>query len=286
MNFEDWHTHTAFCRHAVGDIEDYIKRAIELDFNVIGIGDHFPYEIYKDEFPIIEQIPYQEYAMNLSEVDIYLSTLEKLKKKYEDDIIIRIGFEIDYFSNLESSLNLHLNKYIDRLDYILGSVHIIKGNTGIFAFDDSRFLAKYQDYESIDDIYLEYYGTIYKMINSDDFTLDILSHFDLPKKFNKRPLNKESIFNDVAKILEEVKKKDLSIEINTSGLRREVKEQYPAKEIIEQIKMLEIPILLGSDAHHPEEVGYKFRPIIAMLREMGFTQLCHFEKRERSFIEI
>ena len=44
MQFEDWHTHNALCRHAVGSIEDYIKIAIEGGLNVIGISDHFPYE--------------------------------------------------------------------------------------------------------------------------------------------------------------------------------------------------------------------------------------------------
>ena len=54
MKFEDWHTHNLLCRHAIGNIEDYIIKAIELDLNIIGISDHFPYDFLKN----IERIPY------------------------------------------------------------------------------------------------------------------------------------------------------------------------------------------------------------------------------------
>ncbi|MHA2121485.1 MAG: PHP domain-containing protein, partial [Promethearchaeota archaeon] len=92
MKFEDWHTHNKMCHHAVGTIEDYIKRAIQLRLRTIGISDHFPYDYLKN----IERIPYNEYAISIPEIDNYLTITEKLKTKFEKEIIVRIGFEIDY----------------------------------------------------------------------------------------------------------------------------------------------------------------------------------------------
>ncbi|MFX1495273.1 MAG: histidinol-phosphatase HisJ [Promethearchaeota archaeon] len=282
MELQDWHTHSSFCRHAIGSLEDYVERAIKLDLNLIGLSDHFPYEFLKG----IEGIPYEEYAMKLNEIEQYLSTGEKLQEIFNNRIEIKIAFEIDYIEHQAAAYKKYLDKNCGRLDYILGSVHILQGKGQIFAFDDNRFLQNYELYESITGIYLEYYNTLQKMIISSEFNFDIISHFDLPKKFNKKPENPELIDEQVIKILELVKKKDLTIEINTSGLRKQVKEQYPSVRIIKEMHELDIPILLGSDAHHPNELGFNFSDIIKLIKKIGYDQLAYFEKRKRSFIEL
>ena len=38
----NYHTHTKLCNHAVGMPEDYIKKAIELGFDELGMSDHAP----------------------------------------------------------------------------------------------------------------------------------------------------------------------------------------------------------------------------------------------------
>lgn len=286
MVLQDWHSHNSLCRHAEGTIEDYIKKAIEMNLSLIGISDHFPYEYLENNFLLINEIPYQEYAMRLNEVDSYLASIEKLKIKYNNKIQIRIAFEIDYFKSQENFLNLQFEKRLDDLDYILGSVHILHGKSKLFAFDDRRFLSMYKEYDSIDNIYLEYYQKLQDMITSEKFDFDVVSHFDLPKKYNKRAINKELVMNEVIKTLELIKKKDLTIEINTGGLRKEIKEQYPSSEIIEEMYELGIPILLSSDAHHPNDLGYKFNEMLKLLSEIGYTNLAHFSKRNRTFIEI
>jgi len=286
MVFEDWHTHNELCRHAVGTIEDYVKKAIEMNLDLIGISDHFPYEYLKNGTVLIEEVPYQEYAMKLTEVELYFSTIEKLKIKYNNDIQIRIAFEIDYFRSQEEILKKHFQNRVDNLDYILGAVHMLHGKSKLFAFDDRRFLGMYKDYESIDNIYLEYYHKLQNMISSEEFDFDVVCHFDLPKKYNKRANDKDLVMNEVIKTLELAKKANLTIEINTGGLRKEIKEQYPRSDIIEKIYELDIPILLGSDCHQPNELAYKFNKMIKLVRKIGYNQLAHFNKRKRSFIEI
>ncbi|MFX1419886.1 MAG: histidinol phosphate phosphatase, partial [Promethearchaeota archaeon] len=96
----------------------------------------------------------------------------------------------------------------------------------------------------------------------------------------------ELVMNEVIKTLELAKKAELTIEINTGGLRKEINEQYPSYEIIEKMYELDLPILLGSDAHHPNDLAYKFNKMIKLLRKVGYNQLAHFNKRKRIFIEI
>jgi histidinol-phosphatase (PHP family) len=286
MQFEDWHTHNSLCKHAVGTIEDYIKKAIELNLNVIGVSDHFPYEYLSSEIPSLEDIPYEGYAMPTNNLESYILQLDELKEKYMNQIHIRTAFEIDFFKHQDHILNKYLKGYLNKLDYILGSVHVLFGKAGVFAFDDGRFLNKYKEYDGNDEIYMEYYDSLQVMINSPTFELDIVTHFDLPKKFDKRIEDKDMIMGKVNETLELVKKHDLTIEINTSGLRKKVKEQYPHIDIIKKIFELGIPILLGSDAHKPEDVAYEFKNIAKMLKNIGFNQFAHFEKRKRSFVNF
>jgi len=212
--------------------------------------------------------------------------LEKLREKYIDKIHIRFAFEIDYFKHQDYMLNKYLKKYIDKLDYILGSVHVLFGKAGTFAFDDGRFLNKYKEYSVNDEVYIEFYNSLQDMIKSPTFELDIVTHFDLPKKFDKRVEDKNMVMEKATETLELVKKHDLMIEINTSGLRKKAKEQYPSEEIIREMYELDIPILLGSDAHNPKEVAYKFKEITNLLKNIGYIQLGHFKKRKRSCVDF
>jgi histidinol-phosphatase (PHP family) len=282
MKFEDWHSHNKLCGHSEGTINEYVKAAIEKNLQTIGISDHFPYEIYSN----MEGIPYEEYSMTMEETTTYLAAIDSAKERYGDRINVRGSFEIDYIMNQVPTLNNVLEKIRSQLDYILGSIHVLYSDRGPWCFDDSRFLDQFKNYESVNDVYLHYYNTMLEMINDKTFDFDIVCHFDLPKKFNKRPEDKELIMEKVTNVLKRIKKRDLVMEINTSGFRKQVNEQYPSLEIIKKVQKLDIPIVLSSDAHHPKEVGYRFKFMLEKLKEIGFTRLAHFVNRERTFIPI
>lgn len=283
MILEDWHSHNEGCRHAKGSIEEYVRAAIKFKLRTIGVSDHFPYEFLED----IERIPYEEYAITLPEIERYLTTSEDLREKYKEDINVRIGFEIDYFKNQEPVLNTHLTPVKKRLDFILGSIHILNffNGKGAWGFDDSRFRKDY-DFYGVDEVYMFYYQSLQKMVNSNIFDFDIIAHFDLPKKFNDIPINKEVVNNEMMKTLEQIKKRDVTMEINTSGLRKDCKEQYPSVQIIKEMYSLDIPILLGSDAHKPGDIAWKFDKTIKILKKIGYNKLAHYNRRKRNFIEI
>jgi len=50
----------------------------------------------------------------------------------------------------------------------------------------------------------------------------------------------------------------MSIEFNTSGLRKPINETYPSMEILKLAVKKGIPITMSSDSHRPEHVGYAF----------------------------
>ena len=79
------------------------------------------------------------------------------------------------------------------------------------------------------------------------------------------------------------------MEINTSGFRKEVGKQYPSNEIIKEMYNLDIPILLGSDAHDPGEIAWEFDKTLDLIKNIGYNQLSflalsHLEAASRYYL--
>ena len=283
MIFEDWHTHSSLCRHAFGSLEDYVKAAINKKLNTIGLSAHFPYEFLSG----IDHLKYQEYAMPVVDLENYISTALRLKEKYEKQIQVKIGFEIDYIKTQVEKHRAYLQPFVHNLDYIIGSIHNLHTEfMGLFPFDDFRIINHYQNYAKIDDLFLAYYETLKDMVTSKSFNFNIIGHFDLPKKFDKHPENEDLIMDKVFAILKLVKERGYVIELNSSGLRKPIKEQYPSEKILHLMRDLDIDVILGSDAHNPNEIAFEFERMHELLKECGFSRISHFDNLNKSYINI
>ena len=64
--------------------------------------------------------------------------------------------------------------------------------------------------------------------------------------------------------------------MNTAGLRRPAKEVYPAPALLRRARELGIGLVIGSDAHRPEEVGFAFPEVQALLAGLGFREAYYF----------
>ena len=73
----------------------------------------------------------------------------------------------------------------------------------------------------------------------------------------------------------------VAIEVSSAGLRKAVKEEYPAPPLLRKLVGAGVPIALSSDAHAPAEVGWGRTEIIAAARAAGAREHLSFRKRER-----
>jgi histidinol-phosphatase (PHP family) len=73
----------------------------------------------------------------------------------------------------------------------------------------------------------------------------------------------------------------VAMEMSTAGLRRPVGELYPAPALLEMAVDAGVPIALSSDAHVPEQIGYRYDEALAALADAGVTELCVFDRRQR-----
>jgi histidinol-phosphatase (PHP family) len=267
-NLIDLHTHTKRCRHATGEVSEYIEFAISKNITTLGFSDHFPM------FYLPETIDTSTYCMQMEEVQDYISEIEIIREKHSE-IDIKIASEIDFIIGKEGEIKNAIKKY--PFDYLLGAVHVIDD----WCFDDPNNLSKYDQIDIID-IYTTYYMTLKKAIDSRLF--DVMAHLDLVKKFGFRP--KQDISNLIDPIIDSLKNNKVCIELNTAGSRKPVKEFYPDRKILRKCYENDIPLTLGSDAHKPEEVAWKFEDAIALIKEIGYNQLVKFSGRKKEYTDI
>ncbi|MFX1283175.1 MAG: histidinol-phosphatase HisJ [Promethearchaeota archaeon] len=276
MQYWDYHTHNSLCNHAIGTINDYIASAIKKDLAEIGISDHFPMDLLPKHFHI--------YAMPLNEFPNYINEIKRLQVKYISQIKVKIASEVDFFPMAFNSYKRIIKPYLDDFDYIIGSVHAVPWQ-GIDAIpiDEVQAIPMIKEL-GVDRVYLKYYDTLMKMIKTNFY--QIVGHFDLPKKYGLFPQDSDKIWQKVLQVVDQIEKSGMVVEINTSGLYKKAKQTYPSPNIIKELIQRRIPITLGSDAHSPQYVGFKFKEILVKVKKWGLSSLCQFSNYENNLIPL
>jgi histidinol-phosphatase (PHP family) len=260
----DYHLHTLFCNHAVGGMERYVQNAVNLGFREICFLDHLT--IRKTE-PGLSMTP--------EEIPHYFYAVQILKKNYKKRISVKAGLEIDFNPNHADFCQKIVDTYA--FDVIASSLHFPNGLDIVTRRSGWRY-----GENDTDAVYALYFEHLQKMLEYDYF--DVICHIDLIKKFGRKPMRSFEIEYD--NILEIIKDKGKTIEVNTSGYDHPARDIYPSLEVLKKCYKKGISITLGSDAHRPANVGRHYERVLPLLLSAGYRQLAIFTKRQRTEIQI
>lgn len=246
----NYHIHTRRCRHAEGADEEYIKKAITEGLKVLGFSDHAPY-IYPDGYE-------SYYKMTPSESDEYFDSLRALRKKYEDKIKIYVGYEAEYYPALwDTTYNFW--KSTNRPDYLILGQH--------FAAEEyplSESIHSAEGSERGEDLE-KYVDTLIAGLGTGCFSC--LAHPDVFRFFGPR----DKYVFEMSRLLTEVKKRDIPIEINLLGIAEG--RHYPTELFWQIASEFSPKVIFGCDAHSPERVADRDE-ICAALRFADKHRLC------------
>lgn len=192
------------------------------------------------------------------------------------DLNIRLGLEVDFIPGREAVIEQLVSRI--PFDYIMGSVHFIDG----WGFDhpDFRYLF---DSKDLYGVYRDYYALVSQAVRSGLF--DILGHLDLVKIWGYKLTPEQNIIL-AEPALRCIKAAGTVIEINSSGLRKPVAEMYPASDLLQRMFELDIPICMGSDAHHPEQTGIYLPEARQAARQAGYRYITGFRRRKRNLLPL
>ena len=257
--------HTPLCRHATGEPTELAAQAEKAGLTEIGFSDHSPMK--RDDF--------DDWRMLDRELAEYVAKVEFARRKHPN-LIIRLALEVDYLPGHEDWIRDLARRY--PWDYLIGSVHYISES---WAIDSPSQISKWKDREPIE-VWSAYFERLAMAAESGLF--EIIAHPDLCKKFCFIP--EEDCTPLFMRFLEAVKRHDIAMELNTSGLRKECREIYPSPAIVQLAAKMGVPITFGSDAHAPTEVGMNFIEAIELARSAGYSHSCQFNKRQRQAIRF
>ena len=263
----DTHMHTPLSRHATGWPVDYAKEAIKKNFKGIIFTDHGTVKQYPwvtDVWTIPERI-FKE----------YFSLIEFTKEYIGDVLDIRLGLEVDFMPN---NLDMYFLKGLVScapFDCLLGSVHCRK----------PYVWEKYYKTSNLIDAQKRYYEHMTECALSGLF--DTITHPDFVKYAAPYDMwHPEKLEKEVGEFLDAVKKMDICIEVNTSGLCMTPPNLYPDDFILRMAFEKNIPVTVGSDAHSPDRVGENFKVAYKKLLEIGYKEVSYYIKRKRHSYKI
>jgi histidinol-phosphatase (PHP family) len=186
---------------------------------------------------------------------------------------LRLGVEADFIPGAEDRIRNLLDAR--DFDYVVGSVHFV----GDVAVDHSDYDA-WGTTGDPDRIWRRYFDTVADAARSGLF--DILAHPDLVKVWGpERPWPDRDPRFYYEPAVEAIAESGIAVEVSTAGLRKPVGELYPSRALAEMCVDAGASFALSSDAHIPEQVGYEYERALALLEDLGVSEVCVFDRRER-----
>jgi len=261
----NFHTHSGF-DDGKGELEKYIEEAIGRGLGALGFSAHAPLGEGGD------------WCIPKNELQAYCRKVKQLKEQYKNKIDIYLGLEADYIPNVTE--NFSALKKDNDLEYLIGSIHLVKNpKTGSLWFIDGpeagykKGLDKVFDNDAKSAVEA-FYAQSCQMIQEEK--PDIIGHLDKIKMHNKERYfsEHEKWYQDsVNTLLKVIADSNTIVEVNTRGkYTGKTDVFFPSKGILEKCYMYNIPVMVNTDAHAPEQVNELFDEAIAMLRDIGYRE--------------
>lgn len=265
----DYHIHPNFSQDADGTIEEYCVQAVKLGIDEICFTTHFEIDplrkVKDDRVKLYGKIV----SMNSDWIDYYFQEIENARLKFPD-LSIKAGIEVGYDPDIELEIKSFLKQF--PFDFVLGAIHCIKHVAITNHVELDEFKVNYLNKGS-EQIAKEYFETLDLAVKSELF--NSIVHFDVYKKYILALIGEEllvasDVFLDST--LKLIAKHNIGIEINTSGLRQNPKEIYPAEKILLKAKEAGVKIFtIGSDAHRINHLGFGLPEGFALVKKLGLV---------------
>jgi histidinol-phosphatase (PHP family) len=240
----DGHMHTSRCHHARGTMEEYVQAGIRRGLKRIVFLEHLEAGIkYFETTWLTDQ-----------DFDRYFQEGRQLQKKYQGVIEIGLGVEVGYNPHKVEEIRTRLAQW--QWDRIGISYHFMHSPAGHLNLVSSKPVNRTAlDKLGVDRVLTTYYHDLRQAVQT--LPGDMLCHCDAVLRHHPDAANFDHHEELIDALFDAVIAKKMAIEVNTSGYRIR-NEPYPAVRLLKKAVARGIPLVAGSDAHRPEDVGRYF----------------------------
>jgi len=210
----------------------------------------------------------------------FLVEAVRLRAKYQDQIKILIGFEGEWIRPSYGPYILSLAS-APAVDYFIGSVHHVHE---IPIDYDAAFYRKARDVSGGTDelLFGDYFDSQLEMLQA--LKPRVVGHFDLIRLLADEPDQDlrawKGVWEKVLRNLKVVVEQGGLLEINSSALRKGLKEPYPARAITETFLAMGGKLTLSDDSHGIDQVGTNFGRAVEFLESLGVVEVFLLEAKD------
>ena len=189
---------------------------------------------------------------------------------------LRLGIEMDFVAGREDRIAAFLEGRA--WDSGVGSVHVVGDGAG--DLEGTEWEHVWGRGDRPERVWQRYFETLAEAARSGLY--DIMAHPDLVKVWGSaRPAPERDPRHFYEPAVEAMLDAGVAMEMSTAGLRKPAGELYPAPALLAMAVDAGLPIALSSDAHVPDQLGYRYEEAVAALTDAGVTEICVFEGRTR-----
>lgn len=244
----NYHTHTPRCRHARGDEESYVRNALDRGLQVFGFSDHTPQFFPGDYYSFMRMYP--------EELADYCAAVRSLQQKYRSRLEIPLGLEAEYYPGIWKELHLRLQDA--GIEYLILGQHWLGDEQGEHGSGGATGDV---------DLLRRYCHQVMAAFDTGVFTY--LAHPDLFHFTGSR----ETYRAHMRPLVRAAREAAVPLEINLLGLLNG--KHYPRRDFWELAAEENCPVILGMDAHTPEQVLEQEpeQKALELVRQLGLTLL-------------
>lgn len=236
----DCHTHTCFSDGA-GTFEENARAAVAAGCAVLVCTDHLTLPASMD--------PAGEAQVVEGDLPAHRAAFEAARDAHPE-LEMLYGFEADWYPGCEADVR----RWSSGAQVLLGSVHWLGEKDDGAWIDDTSDLSIWHELGP-DEVWRRYVRAWCAACES-PLAFDAMAHPDLPERV--RPLGLGASI-DLAPLWDEMAAcahdTGRRVELSTAALRKGVGDYYPARGLLERFRAAGVPVVVGSDAHRPEDVA-------------------------------
>ena len=268
---KDFHVHERHSSDAPGaTVEKYCRIAESRGIDEVAFTTHF-----------IITGPDWEFGLQPDQIAGYLEEIDAAQET--TDVVLRRGVEVDYFPGEERRIGAILDEH--QWDFILGSLHFVKGVDIGSRVNSPRFFKGRKPSEALD----VYFGEFQKAVESGLF--DVIAHPDYFRKYTplsyESPVIWEQYGTKVYEALDSLRSNGVGFSVNASGWRHGIGDVYPIEGFAKAAFEAGVEtVTIGSDCHTVFDLGMNTLKCLERLEKVGYTHVCTYENRKSQRIAL
>ncbi|MBI5501117.1 MAG: histidinol-phosphatase HisJ [Deltaproteobacteria bacterium] len=253
--------------------EAFLQHAAALGFTRVTLAEHAP---LPDGFS--DPTPEHDGNLDADRLEPYLRHAAEVRERWRGRLEVLVGLEIDLLPGHEDHARILVERHAAVLDEVVASLHLLplgRGEWGSTDYSPETFAESARRCGSVAALRRRYLETLAEQIDRDAGAPlpRRLGHPLLIDKFQRLFPSMDPLEDSLAEaVVAAAADRGWSLDLNAAGLRKpHCGTLYLRGPMLTAARRLAVPVVYGSDAHRPDEVGAGWSEAVTEFEKAGYA---------------